>query len=75
MPQAEGGASSTVAAASFNLHEDHFGKPFDILDEEERPASSGCAAWGIERWVLAAFAQHGLSSARWPRSFRSAVFG
>ncbi len=75
VPQAEGGASRTVAAASFNLHEDHFGKTFDILDEEERPASSGCAAWGIERWVLAAFAQHGLSSARWPRSFRSAVFG
>lgn len=70
-----GGEARTVAAASFNLHEDHFGQVFDILDEHELPASSGCAAWGIERWVLAAFAQHGLDASRWPASFRDAVFG
>lgn len=69
------GEARTVAAASFNLHDDHFGQVFEILDQDERPASSGCAAWGVERWVLAAFAQHGLGPARWPASFRDAVFG
>lgn len=63
----------TVAAASFNLHDDFFGRTFAIADAAGTPAHTGCAAWGLERWVLAAFAQHGFDPARWPAPWRDVV--
>jgi hypothetical protein len=30
---------------------------------------------GIERWVLAAFCQHGFEPNRWPVAVRRAIFG
>lgn len=69
-----GRAARSTAAASFNLHEDHFGRTFGFT-AEGLPAFSGCAAWGLARWVLAAFAQHGLSPDRWPEEWRADVFG
>jgi hypothetical protein len=67
------GAPRRFAAGSFNLHENFFGQTFGIKVGGE-PVSTGCTAWGIERWVLAMFTQHGLEAARWPASLRSEVF-
>lgn len=48
-----GGGRST-AAASFNDHETFFGEAFDIRLPDGAYASSGCVAFGLERWLLAA---------------------
>jgi hypothetical protein len=67
------GEPRRFAAGSFNLHENFFGQTFDIRVGGE-PASTGCTAWGIERWVLAMFTQHGLEPSRWPATLRAEVF-
>lgn len=43
-----------VALASFNHHEDFFGTRMDIRLPNGGVAHSGCAAFGLERWVHAA---------------------
>jgi seryl-tRNA synthetase len=62
-----------VAAASVNLHGPFFGDRFGITSADGTPAQSGCAAFGLERWVLAIFTQLGLDVARWPAALRQAV--
>lgn len=47
------GDGDTVAAASFNLHEQFFGEAFDIRLDDGSPAFSACIAFGVERWLLA----------------------
>jgi seryl-tRNA synthetase len=68
------GQTRTIAAASFNLHGTFFGQAFDILDANAEPACSGCVSWGLERWVLTLFTQHGFDPGRWPASLRDVVF-
>jgi seryl-tRNA synthetase len=63
-------AGHTVAAASFNHHRDHFGRRFDIRLASGAAAHTGCVALGLERWVLAFFAQHGLDERGWPEPVR-----
>ena len=60
----------TIAAASFNHHHDFFGTRFGIRLQTEAPAHSGCVAFGLERWVLALFAQHGADTRAWPNAAR-----
>jgi hypothetical protein len=60
-----GGGEST-AAASFNHHERFFGGAFDIHLSDGSPAASGCAAFGVERWLLAYLVAHGVEPAGWP---------
>ena len=74
LPPDDRGRPRATAAASFNLHDDHFGRTFAITTDDGAPAFSGCAAWGLARWVLAGFAQHGLDPERWPAAWRSEVF-
>jgi seryl-tRNA synthetase len=69
------GAARTLACASANLHENFFGKTFDILGVDGSPVFTGCAAWGLERLVLALFSQHGFDKGRWPESLRADVWG
>jgi seryl-tRNA synthetase len=69
----ERGARS-IACGSFNLHEDFFGKTFTITASDGKPAFTGCVAWGLERWILACFTQHGFDPSRWPSDVRSRVF-
>ena len=59
-----------VATASFNHHHDFFGGRFDITLSTGAPAHSGCVAFGLERWVLALLAQHGVEERRWPDAVR-----
>jgi seryl-tRNA synthetase len=54
-----------LAIASVNLHEDHFGAAFGIT-RDDRPAVSGCVAFGLERWLFALTARHGADPANWP---------
>ncbi len=44
----------SIAAASFNDHEQFFGEAFDIRLASGEPAATGCVAFGLERWLLAA---------------------
>lgn len=69
------GAEPTLAIASANLHESFFGTTFGITASDGQPAFTGCLAWGLERWIVAAFAQHGFDPARWPEAWRREVFG
>jgi seryl-tRNA synthetase len=48
------GDGRTVAAASINDHETRFGEAFGILLQDGSPCHSGCVAFGLERWLLAA---------------------
>jgi seryl-tRNA synthetase len=71
---AASGESRTLACGSFNLHEDFFGKTFSVSTAEGEPAHTGCVGWGLERWVLACFAQHGFHPDGWPTDLRGRVF-
>lgn len=60
------GGGRRVAAASSNLHEAFFGRAFGITASVGEPASSGCFAFGLERWLLAVLAAHGPDLGGWP---------
>jgi seryl-tRNA synthetase len=47
-----------LAIASVNRHHDHFGRAFDI-QRADRAASSGCVAFGLERWLYALVRRYG----------------
>jgi hypothetical protein len=61
----------SVAAASFNNHEQHFGRAFSIMLPSGEFAHSGCIAFGWERWVIAFVNQHGPDEESWPDVVRS----
>jgi hypothetical protein len=60
------GGGRTIAAASVNDHEEFFGEAFDIRISSGEWASSGCVAFGVERWMLAVLAAYGPSARDWP---------
>lgn len=64
------GDTRTTAAASFNHHEHFFGERFDIRLDSDTPASTGCIAFGLERWLLAFLVAHGVDRAHWPARAR-----
>lgn len=53
----------TMAIASFNNHERFFGESFSISLVGRTTAASACVAFGIERWLLAVLAAHGVDAA------------
>ena len=55
-----------LAIASFNDHELFFGEAFGITLPDGTPAWSGCVAFGLERWLLAVLATHGVDPFDWP---------
>lgn len=64
-------SGGSVSAASFNVHEDFFGRSFGIRDARGEPLATGCWGAGIERWVWALYAQHGTEVAGWPATVRT----
>lgn len=70
--RADLGAGADQAIASANYHKDHFGSLFDIRSGTDL-AHTACAAFGLERIVLALIAAHGASLERWPASVRRAL--
>lgn len=71
-PSAEG-TPRTIAAGSMNLHGAFFGDRFNIRDHLGEPAYTGCIGWGLERWVLAIFSQHGFDIKKWPVALRTKI--
>jgi len=68
------GTPRRIACGSINLHGSFFGDRFDIAAGTDEAAFTGCIGLGIERWVLAGFAQHGLAPERWPAAVRNVIF-
>jgi seryl-tRNA synthetase len=66
------GAKPT-ACMSFNYHRDHFGQVWGLQDLRDELAHTGCVAFGMDRLVVALFANHGLDPAGWPVSARRAL--
>jgi seryl-tRNA synthetase len=58
----------TLAVGSFNFHRDYFGRSLNVSCAGGEAASTGCAAFGLERLVLAFISQHGLNVNAWPRA-------
>ncbi len=69
------GGTKKMACGSVNMHGRFFGEKFDITASDGEPAHTGCIGLGIERWVLAAFTQHGFDPMRWPEGVRDEIFG
>jgi seryl-tRNA synthetase len=67
------GDRKLLACGSINLHGNFFGTRFHIASGGA-DAQTGCVGLGIERWVLAAFTQHGFDERRWPMAVRNKIF-
>jgi len=61
--------NQSISVFSSNFHAMTFGKAFDIKIGE-RQATSGCIAWGLERWVYAIISQFGFDPQAWPTKLR-----
>jgi seryl-tRNA synthetase len=66
-------AAKPTACMSFNYHREHFGQVWGLQDSRNELAHTGCVAFGMDRLVVALFANHGLDPARWPASTRAAL--
>lgn len=58
-----------LSVFSSNFHAVTFGKAFNIT-VNGRPATTGCIAWGYERWVYAIFSQFGFDIRKWPAKLK-----
>ncbi len=63
----------TLAIGSVNQHQDYFGVAFNIRLSTGQPAHSACLGFGLDRWCLAVFAQHGLDPDQWPPTLQSVL--
>ncbi len=64
-----------TAAGSINFPESLFAAAFGITSAANEPATTACVGFGLERLVLALFAQHGFDRARWPGALGDVAFG
>jgi seryl-tRNA synthetase len=62
-----------TACMSFNYHREHFGTVWSMKDERGEPAHTSCVAFGIDRLVVALFANHGVDTKVWPAATRRAL--
>lgn len=63
------GEKQSLSVFSSNFHAVTFGKAFNIT-VSGRPVTTGCIAWGYERWVYAVFSQFGFDIKQWPAGLR-----
>lgn len=56
----------SLSVASFNLHGTSFTYPFQISIKNVSQSVTGCAGFGLERWVLTFLVQHGENISNWP---------
>ncbi|MBC3885701.1 amino acid--[acyl-carrier-protein] ligase [Undibacterium griseum] len=64
-------ADKPTAVCSFNYHQDHFGKLFDIRTAVGEVAHTACLGFGLERIVMALFRTHGMQPTGWPQATRT----
>jgi seryl-tRNA synthetase len=62
-----------TACMSFNYHQDHFGKVWNLRNTSGAVVHTGCVAFGIDRLALALFATHGPHFSDWPAAVRQAL--
>ena len=65
--------AAPTACMSFNYHRDHFGNVWSMNDQHGEPAHTSCVAFGIDRLVVALFANLGVDPDRWPAVTRRAL--
>jgi seryl-tRNA synthetase len=65
--------ATPTACMSFNYHREHFGNVWNMRDERGEPAHTSCVAFGIDRLVVAMFANHGVDLGAWPAATRNAL--
>jgi seryl-tRNA synthetase len=65
--------ATPTACMSFNYHRDHFGHVWSMHDQKGEPAHTSCVAFGIDRLVVALFANLGVDPQRWPAVTRRAL--
>jgi seryl-tRNA synthetase len=63
-----------TAVCSFNCHQDHFGKIFDIKMKSGELAHTACLGFGMERLVMALFKTHGFVPKEWPSAVRTLLW-
>ncbi len=63
-----------TACMSFNYHQDHFGKGWEINTADGEVAHTACVGFGLERIALALLNHHGLDIDAWPAPVRK-TFG
>ncbi|MEP7050030.1 MAG: amino acid--[acyl-carrier-protein] ligase [Pseudomonadota bacterium] len=63
-----------TAVCSFNYHQEHFGKIFDISTPDGAIAQTACLGFGMERVVMALFRTHGFIPTEWPKSVRDRLW-
>jgi seryl-tRNA synthetase len=63
-----------TAVCSFNYHQDHFSKIFEIKTSTGELAQTACLGFGLERCVMALFKTHGMVPAEWPSAVREKLF-
>jgi seryl-tRNA synthetase len=63
-----------TALCSFNYHQDHFGRTFEIRTKDGEIAQSACLGFGLERVVMALFRAHGFVPADWPARVRQKLW-
>jgi seryl-tRNA synthetase len=63
-----------TACCSFNYHQDHFGKIFDIKLPSGETAHTACLGFGLERVTMALFKAHGFDPDRWPAEIRARLW-
>jgi seryl-tRNA synthetase len=63
-----------TAVCSFNYHQEHFGKIFDIKTPDGAIAQTACLGFGMERVVMSLFKTHGFVPSEWPRAVRELMF-
>lgn len=65
--------AKTLAVASYNYHQDFFGRRMNIRLPDGAAAHTSCVAFGLERVAYALLSQHGLDPASWPAPLRPGV--
>lgn len=63
-----------TAVCSFNYHQDHFGKLFEIYQQNGELAHTACLGFGLERIVMALFKTHGMQPESWPQATRDILW-
>jgi seryl-tRNA synthetase len=65
---------SPTAVCSFNYHQEHFGKVFEINTADDTVAHTACLGFGLERVVMALFKHHGFDPEQWPSEVRDRLW-
>ncbi len=63
-----------VACLSFNYHKDKFAQNWQLKQESDEFAHTGCVGFGLERITLSLLKHHGLNPAEWPSDVRAKLW-